>query len=155
VFLGRTISEKMKPATTLVHLYDINSGHFVVVSAEGSRANALLDYATPEDDPFIADVMKNEESTLVDDPSAEPRLSRGRWLLVEPKRSILCAPVVSEGRQLGLIEVSDPLDGGPFSDDDRNALMYAASALSRFLDRRGLVLSDEPELSSPGPLPAL
>ncbi len=27
--------------------------------------------------------------------------------------------------------------------------MYAASALSRFIDRRGLVLSDEPERSSP------
>jgi hypothetical protein len=155
VFLGRTISEKMKPATTLVHLYDINSGHFVVVSAEGSRATALLDYATPEDDPFIAEVMKNEDSTQVDDPAGEPRLSRGRWLLVEPKCSVLCAPVASEGRHLGLIELADPVDGGKWGDDDRNALTYAASALARFLDRRGLVLSDEPELSSPGPLPAL
>lgn len=155
MFLGRTIAEKMKPATTLVHLYDINSGHFVVVSAEGSRANALLDYATPEDDPFIVEVMKNEDSTLVDDPGAEQRFQRGRWLLVEPKRSVLCAPVISGGRHLGLIEVADPADGGNFTDDDRNALTYAASALSRFVDRRGLVLSDEPELSSPGPLPAL
>jgi GAF domain-containing protein len=148
-FLCRTLKEKMRPATTLVHLYDINSGHFIVVSAEGSRSVALLDYPTPEDDPFIAEIMKSEESTLVMEPAADPRLARGRWLLIEPKRSVLCAPVTSDGRHLGLLELSDPVDGGIFTDDDRNALMYAASALSRFLDRRGLVLSDEPERSSP------
>jgi len=33
--------EKMRPATVLVHVYDINSGHFVVMSASGSRGVAL------------------------------------------------------------------------------------------------------------------
>ncbi len=49
-FVCRTLTEKMRPATMLVHLYDINSGHFLVVSAQGNRAAALLDYATPETD---------------------------------------------------------------------------------------------------------
>lgn len=154
-FLGRTLSEKMRPATTLVHLYDINSGHFLVVSAEGSRAVALADYPTPEDDAFITEVMKNEDSTLVPSPEADPRFRRGRWALAEPKRSVLCAPVASEGRKLGLIEMADPAGGGEFTEDDRNAVMYAASAFGQFLRRRGLVLSDEPERSAPGPLPTL
>jgi len=149
-FVCRTLTEKMRPETTLVHLYDINSGHFLVVGAEGNRAAALVDYPTPEDDAFIAQVMKGDDSVLVQDPQSDPRFARGRWALAEPKRSVLCAPVACNGRQLGLIEVADPADGGSFSEDDRNALMYAASALSRFIDRRGLVLSDEPERSSPG-----
>ncbi|HEX4339095.1 MAG TPA: GAF domain-containing protein [Polyangiaceae bacterium] len=148
-FVCRTLTEKMRPATMLVHLYDINSGHFLIVSAQGNRAAALLDYATPETDAFIVEVMKSDESTLVQDPASDPRFGRGRWALAEPKRSVLCAPLASEGRQLGLLELVDPADGGAFTEDDRNALMYAASALSRFIDRRGLVLSDEPERSSP------
>jgi hypothetical protein len=155
LFLGRTLSEKMRPATTLVHLYDINSGHFLVVSAEGSRAVALADYPTPEDDAFIVEVMKNEESTLVRDPATDPRFRRGRWALAEPNRSVLCAPVASDGRRLGLIEMADPVDGGEFTENDRNAVAYAASAFGQFLRRHGLVLSGEPERSSPGPLPAL
>ena len=54
-----------------------------------------------------------------------------------------------------LIELADPADGGEFTEDDRNAVMYAASAFGQFLRRRGLVLSTEPERSSPGNLPAI
>ncbi|HEX3594232.1 MAG TPA: GAF domain-containing protein [Polyangiaceae bacterium] len=151
-FVCRTLAEKMRPKTTLVHLYDINSGHYLVVSADGHRAAALVDYATPEDDAFIVEVMKGDDAELVQDPASDPRFGRGRWALVEPKRSVLCAPVARDGRHFGLLEVVDPADGGAFSDDDKNALMYAASTLSRFISRRGLVLSDEPERSSPGPI---
>lgn len=150
-FVCRTLADKMRSASTLVHLYDINSGHFLIVSAEGNRAAALSDYATKEDDPLIALVMKGDDALLVQDPGSDPRFTRGRWALAEPKSSVLCAPVTSEGRPLGLIELADP-GGGVFTEEDKNAVMYAANALSRFLDRRGLVLSDEPERSSPGPL---
>lgn len=151
-FVCRTLSEKMRASSTLVHLYDINSGHFLIVSADGNRAAALSDYATNEDDPLILQVMKSDDALLVQDPANDPRFGRGRWALAEPKRSVLCAPIASEGRPLGLIELADP-EGGVFTEDDKNAVMYAASALSRFLTRRGLVLSDEPERSSPGPIP--
>jgi hypothetical protein len=144
-FLGRVLEEKMRPATVLVHVYDINSRHFVVMCATGGRAAALVDYATAEEEPFVAEIMKEDEATLVLQPGDDPRLSRGRWLLVEPERSVLCAPAVVEGRFLGLVELIDPLDGSEFDEDDRNALTYAASAFAKFLDRRGIVLSEEEE----------
>lgn len=147
-FVCRTLSGKLRAASTMVHLYDINSGHFIIVSAEGQRAAALSDYATKEDDALIATVLKGDDALLVEDPSNDPRLCRGRWALVEPKRSVLCAPVTREGRQLGIIELTDPAGGGVFNEDDKNAVMYAASALSSFLARRGLVLSDDPSRAS-------
>jgi hypothetical protein len=150
-FLARVLEENMRPATVLVHVYDINSRHFVVVSATGGRAAALVDYATPEEEPFVVEIMKEDEATLVLQPGDDPRLSRGRWLLVEPQRSVLCAPATIEGRFLGLVELIDPLDGSEFDEDDRNALTYAASAFARFLDRRGIVLSEEDEQGSEGP----
>jgi hypothetical protein len=148
-FLGHVLEEKMRPATVLVHVYDINSGHFVVMSASGSRAAALVDYATPEDEPFVVEIMNDDEATLVLQPGDDPRLSRGRWLLAEPLRSVLCAPCAIENRYLGLVELIDPLDGSEFDEDDRNALTYAASAFAKFLDRRGIVLSeDEPSVQT-------
>ena len=143
-FLAGVLEEKMRAATILVHVYDINTGHFVVMSARGSRAAALLDYATPENEPFVAEVMKEEEATLVLEPATDPRLSRGRWVLAAPQRSVMCAPVAIDGRYLGLVEVADPLDGSEFTEDDRNALTYAASSFARFLALQGIVFSEEP-----------
>ena len=153
-FVGGILAEKMRPGTILIHLYDINSGHFVVVGAHGSRAAALMDYATPEDDPFIAEVMKDDDATLVREPAQDPRFSRGRWLLAPPTRSVLAAPAISDGRYLGLLEIADPEGGAEFTEDDRHALAYAASAFARFLDRRGIVLSEEPDRSEFEVLPA-
>jgi GAF domain-containing protein len=144
-FLSHVLEEKMRPATVLVHVYDINSRHFVVMNASGLRAAALVDYATPEDEPFVVEIMKEDEATLVLQPGDDPRLSRGRWLLAEPRRSVMCAPCAVEDRYLGLVELIDPIDGSEFDENDRNALTYAASAFAKFLDRRGIVLSeDEP-----------
>ncbi|HVU01400.1 MAG TPA: GAF domain-containing protein [Polyangiaceae bacterium] len=144
-FVAKVLAEHMGASTVLVHVYDINSRHFVIMSALGNRASALADYATPEDDAFVAELMKDGEAIVVLDPKDDPRFSRGRFLLVEPSRSVACAPAVIERRYLGLLEVVDPLDGSEFGEDDRNALAYAASAFARFLDRRGIVLSEEDE----------
>jgi hypothetical protein len=144
-YLARVLADRMPASTILVHVYDINSRHFVVMSAVSERAAALADYATPEDDPFVVELMKEEEAMLVIDPKDDPRLARGRWLLAEPKRSVLCAPAVLDGRYLGLIEMADPVDGSEFTEEDRNALTYVATAFSQFLDKRGIVLSESEE----------
>lgn len=147
-FVRRVIEEKMRPSILLVHLYDINSRHFVVVSAVGGRAEVLVDYATPDDDVLAAEIMRSEEAMLVLDPASDPRLSRGRWRLAEPKKSVLCAPVAIEGRYLGLLEIADPIDGSEFTEDDRNVLTYIATAFAKYLDGRGIVLGGDPELDS-------
>jgi hypothetical protein len=141
-FVQRVLREKMRAGTILVHVHDINSRHFVVMSAHGSRAAALVDYATPEDDAFVAEIMKSDGAALF--AASDPRLARGRWLLVEPRRSVLCAPAVVDGRYLGLIELADPEDGTELGEDDRNALTYVANAFARFLAQRGIVLSEDP-----------
>ena len=147
-FVKRVIEEKMKPGIALVHLYDINSRHFVVMSALGSRAEVLIDYATPDDDALAAEIMRGDEAMLVLDPASDSRLSRGRWRLAEPKKSVLCAPVSVEGRYLGLLEIADPVDGGEFTEEDRNVLTYIANAFAKYLDKRGIVLGNDAELDS-------
>lgn len=147
-FVRRVVEEKMQPSVALVHLYDINSRHFVVMSALGDRAEVLTEYATPDDDALAAEIMRGEEAMLVLEPASDPRLSRGRWRLAEPKRSVLCAPVAVDGRYLGLLEIADPKDGSEFNEDDRNVLTYVASAFAKYLDGRGVVLGNDEELES-------
>lgn len=147
-FVGRLIEAKMQPAIALVHLYDINSRHFVVMSALGSRKEVLLEYATPDDDPLASEIMKSDEAILVLDPASDPRLSRGRWRLAEPKKSVLCAPVAVDGRYLGLLEIADPTDGSEFTEEDRNVLTYIATAFAQYLNGKGVVLGGDPELNS-------
>jgi GAF domain-containing protein len=147
-FVGRVLEEKMKPSIALVHLYDINSRHFVVMSAMGSRREVLLEYATPDDDPLAAEIMKSDEAILVVDPASDPRLARGRWRLAEPKKSVLCAGASIDGRYLGLLEIADPVDGSEFSEEDRNVLTYIATAFAKYLDGKGIVLGGDPELDS-------
>jgi GAF domain-containing protein len=147
-FVRRVIEEKMQPSVALVHLYDINSRHFVVMSAVGDRAEVLADYATPDDDALAAEIMRGEEAMLVLDPASDPRLARGRWRLAEPKKSVICAPVAVDGRYLGLLEIADPKDGSEFNEDDRNVLTYVATAFAKYLDGRGVVLGEEDELES-------
>jgi hypothetical protein len=148
-FVAKVLANAMHASTVLVHVYDINSRHFVVMSALGSRAAALSDYATAEDEPFLVEVMKEDEAVLVLDPKDDPRLCRGRFKLIEPQRSLVSAPAVIEGRYLGLVEIVDPADGSEFTEDDRNALSYTASAFARFLDRRGIVLSEAEDAAAP------
>lgn len=144
-FVRRVIQEKMKPSIALVHIYDINSRHFVVMSALGERAEVLTDYATPDDDALAAEIMRGEEAILVVDPATDPRLSRGRWRLAEPQKSVLCAPVAVDGRYLGLLEIADPVDGSEFNEEDRNVLTYIATAFAKYLNGRGVVLDESDE----------
>jgi len=137
------VEETLRPSAVLVHLYDINRGEYVVAAASGKRADVLLDCSTADDEPLVAAALKSGEAVLVVDPSSDPRVARGRWLLVEPKRSVLCAPASLDGRYLGLVEVADPACG-VFDEGDRNALTYVATTFARFLARRGIVLSEPP-----------
>jgi hypothetical protein len=143
-FVLKVVAETTHASAALVHLYDINNREFVVVSAIGTRAEALVEWVTPEDDPLVAEVMSGEEATVVLEPDLDPRLRRGRWVLLEPRRSVLCAPAAIDGRYLGLLEVADPTDGSEFTEDDRNALTYVATRLARFLADRGVIFSEPP-----------
>ena len=47
------------------------------------------------------------------------------------------------GRALGAIEIINPLDGMPFTDDEGNAMTYIAEQYAEYLGSRGIVLNRE------------
>ena len=47
------------------------------------------------------------------------------------------------GRALGCLEIINPLDGMPFTEDEGNAMTYIAEQYAEYLGSRGIVLDRE------------
>jgi GAF domain-containing protein len=85
--------------------------------------------------------MHKRRAVVIVDASADERAQRGRWAMIDNTcRSLVCAPVEQGGRFLGLLELSNPRDGGPFKEGDGHALTYIGEQFAEFLAARGIVL---------------
>lgn len=142
-FILALVMEKLPSAVGLVHFYDINSREFVVVRAVGPGAAKALQIRTNEKDPLIAEAMGSRRAVVITDATTDPRGQNGRWALIGSCRSLVCAPVEQGGRFLGLLELSNPRDGGVFQEGDGHALTYMGEQFAEFLATRGIVLDPD------------
>jgi hypothetical protein len=142
-FILALVMEKLPSAVGLVHFYDINAREFVVVRAVGPNGDKVLRVRTSEKEPLIAEAMRSRRAVVIEDATGDPRAQEGRWATIGSCRSLVCAPVEQGGRFLGLLEVSNPRDGGPFHETDGHALTYMGEQFAEFLATRGLVLDPE------------
>jgi hypothetical protein len=143
-FVLHLMLDKLPSAVVLVHFYDIDAREFVVVRAVGTGAAKVMQVRTSEKEPLIAEAMHKRRAVVLDDATADPRAQNGRWALIgEPPRSLVCAPVEEGGRFLGLLELSNPLDGQPFHEGDGHAITYIGEQFAEFLAARGIVLDPE------------
>jgi GAF domain-containing protein len=139
-----TLSQVIPAEAVLVHVFDINTRHFVVASAKSPTAERVLSCRTPDQDPFFADVMRHEAAFVLSDTASDPRFVGGRWELagVEP-RSVLCGPVRQGGRYLGLVEIANPEGDTPFQPGEVYALDYVLEQFADFLASRPLAFSPD------------
>ncbi|MDB4996123.1 MAG: putative stage sporulation protein [Myxococcaceae bacterium] len=131
---------KVLPARAgLVHLYDVDTREFVVVYAQGPRAERLLLTRQPESDSLLGSAMyKHRVVTVTYEENGGTPLERyavfGRIV-----RAVV-APVLDGGRFLGALELIDPTLGADFDDRAENALMYVADRYAELLAERGVTL---------------
>jgi hypothetical protein len=142
-FILALVMEKLPSMVGLVHFYDINAREFVVVRAVGPGGAKALQVRTSEKEPLIAEAMRSRRAVVIEDATNDPRAQNGRWALIGSCRSLVCAPVEQGGRFLGLLEVSNPRDGGPYHESDGHALTYMGEQFAEFLATRGLVLDPD------------
>jgi GAF domain-containing protein len=136
--------DKLPSAVALVQFYVFDAREFVVVRAVGAGAAKVMQLRTNEKEPLIAEAMLKARAVVLDDAATDPRVQNGRWALIgDPPRSIICAPVEEAGRFLGLLELSNPLDGQPFHEGDGHAITYIGEQFAEFLAAHGLVLDPE------------
>jgi GAF domain-containing protein len=142
-FVLTLVMAKLPSAVGLVHFYDIDAREFVVVRAVGPGAAKALQIRTNEKDALIAEAMHKKRAVVIDDAANDPRVQVGRWALIGSCRSLVCAPVELGGRFLGLLELANPRDGGPFHETDGHALTYMGEQFAEFLGTRGIVLDPD------------
>jgi hypothetical protein len=143
-FVLALMLDKLPSAAALVHFYDIDSREFVVVRAYGAGATKAMQVRTSEKEPLIAEAMRKRRAVVLDNAAGDPRAQNGRWALVgDPPRSLICAPVEQGGRFLGLLELSNPIDGQPFREGDGHAVTYIGEQFAEFLAERGIILDPE------------
>jgi GAF domain len=140
-FLLGVLDKTFACTAVLVHVFDINTGHFVIVRAKSYGGDALLLHRTGDHDPLFSAVMRRMRSLRVDDARAQEGYADERWQLAGVEvESALCGPVQQGGRYLGMIELANPAGGGPFFDTEANALDYICEQFAEFLANRPIVM---------------
>jgi len=147
-FVLSVLNELLPCEGVLIHVFDINTGHFVVVRAKGPHANAVLLQRMSDQDPLVRSVMRSSHASSVKDAAKDPRFAGPRWraLGVTP-RAALCGGVQLSGRYLGLIEIANPHGDLPFHQSELNALDYICEQFAAFLSKKPIVLSADVVLS--------
>lgn len=117
----------------LVHLHDAENAEFVIAAARGEKAAALESLTTSETDALATDAFAQGRPLQVTRPWNDPRIQKGRWALLPPKRAVVCAPAELMGRKWGFFELVDPKNGTGFSKEQLAALRDLAHKFAEFL----------------------
>jgi hypothetical protein len=147
--------EKMPARGGIVHLYDIDRRQFVITCAGGVGGETLLSQRSAENDAILFPTMRRRRAfVLADATTSEVAQSMPRYAALGGAKSLIVAPVALGGRFLGAIELLNPVDEVPFTDDDGHALSYIAEQLASFVGQRGILLERErDELAAPAAAP--
>jgi GAF domain-containing protein len=128
----------------LLHLYDIDRREYVVACVSGTGTEALLNHRIAENDPLFDRAMRNRRALVFADARAEETTaSSERFVLLGGPVSVIVSPVMKGGRFLGVLELMNPLDGVPFTEEEGNAIDYLSEQLGEFVATRGTQLDPD------------
>jgi hypothetical protein len=131
-------TEVLPARAALIHFFDIEKREWVCACTRGKDTNRLLNARAPEADDLLRSAAKKRRAIV--HPDAAALATANRYQAVGGARSLIVAPVMQAGRALGALEIINPLDGMPFTDDEANAMTYIAEQYAEYLGSRGIVL---------------
>ena len=130
-------TEVLPARAALIHFFDVEKREWVIACTRGKDTSRLLTLRTPESDELLRDAARKRRAVV----SAEgANLTAQRYQMLGGTRSMITAPIMQAGRALGAIEIINPLDGMPFTEDEGNAMTYIAEQYAEYLGSRGIVL---------------
>jgi GAF domain-containing protein len=105
-------------ASTLM-LLDESTGELVFSVPTGPKADNLKDIRIPKDKGVAGWVLENQQYVLLEDVKNDPRFYPGIDELTGLEtRSLLCVPIRSKRKKIGVLEVINKNGGKGFTDDD-------------------------------------
>lgn len=144
-YVAETLARFVPCDGALIHVFDIDARHFVVVGAQGPNSKEVISRRTPDGSSPLSEALRRQAPVKLAG-SAIGGESGWRALGLEPEHCV-CCPVHQRGRYLGAVELARNAGGEPFSDEDLHALEYVCEQLGDFVVDRPLVV--EPPSSAP------
>jgi GAF domain-containing protein len=133
-------TEVLPSRAAIIHFFDIEKREWVVACTRGKEMQKLLTMRAPETDEILREAARKRRALVV--PNASTAGSE-RYRQLNGARSLIAAPIMQAGRALGCLEIINPLDGMPFTEDEGNAMTYIAEQYAEYLGSRGIVLDRE------------
>ena len=130
-------TEVLPARAALIHFFDVEKREWVIACTRGKDTSRLLTLRTAETDELLRDATRKRRAIVT--PNASDA-SAQRYQTLGGSRSMIIAPIMQAGRALGAIEIINPLDGMPFTEDEGNAMTYIAEQYAEYLGSRGIVL---------------
>ncbi|HSO35649.1 MAG TPA: GAF domain-containing protein [Labilithrix sp.] len=130
-------TEVLPARAALIHFFDVEKREWVVACTRGKETQRLLTMRSPDGDEILREAARKRRALVV--PNAS-HASADRYRQIGGGRSLIVAPIMQAGRALGALEIINPLDGMPFTEDEGNAMTYIAEQFAEYLGSRGIVL---------------
>ena len=130
-------TEVLPARAALIHFFDIEKREWVVACTRGKETHRLLTMRSPDGDEILREAARKRRALVV--PNAS-NANADRYRQIGGGRSLIVAPIMQAGRALGALEIINPLDGMPFTEDEGNAMTYIAEQFAEYLGSRGIVL---------------
>lgn len=145
------VSELLRPKNWSLLLMDVDGQHLRFEVAVGDGADALKGSILKVGEGVAGWVAQSGESVLIEDVKSDVRFCKRFDEICNFKtQSIICVPMRNKGRVLGVIELINKIEEGPFTDLDMRALdtiaEYAAIAIDNaasFRKIQRLVITDD------------
>lgn len=133
-------TEVLPSRAALIHFFDIEKREWVVACTRGKDTHRLLTMRTADTDEYLRECARKRRALVVANAASA---AADRYRQLNGARSLIVAPIMQAGRALGALEIINPLDGMPFTEDEGNAMTYIAEQYAEYLGSRGIVLDRE------------
>jgi hypothetical protein len=132
------LATEMIPARcALIHFFDVEKRQWIVACTRGKDAQKLLTMNTPESDDLLRAAARHRRAIVT--PNGAHAQAQ-RYQTLGGAKSMIIAPIMQAGRALGAMEIINPMDGAPFTEDEGNAMTYIAEQYAEYLGSRGIVV---------------
>lgn len=140
-----TAVELLKAEAGSLILTDQDTGELVFEVTAGPGSADLVGTRLPPGTGIVGTVVKERQPVIIRDAQADKRWYQGlddHTTFIT--RSIIAVPMVSRGRAIGVIELLNRRDGGPFGEDDERLLTaFAADAAVSIENARLFTQTDQ------------
>ena len=117
-------------------------GFLMVVDDAGELQTRIVKGIDVEEEGYsttvVGEVVRTRQTLLTNNAQYDARLDAGKSIIIRGLRAILCAPMLSQDRLVGVIYMDTSLRSGAFSQDDAELMTAVANLAGKAIENARL-----------------